>query len=482
MRRLLRLSAALPLTGLAIFLLLSACGPIEPPDKHGVLVVAVREAPALFQPVGQEGEGAEASGFDFDTVEAFAATLGVKVHYVKVADPKAMLKPLRDGKVHFAATLPVPGDTAPIDGLKFSPPLRRAQPVLARHGDTLKPDGLDELAGRSVEVIAGTPQAASLRSLPSASRPQISERSNSDDVVLLARVANRASELAASDSMNFDIATNFYPDLAVAAELPGEIKFVWAFPAAGDPTLLARAEAFIEHIRKDGTLARISDRYFGHIHRVNSRGIVRFLEHRQTLLPHFRHEFVAAQELSGIDWRLLAALAYQESKWDPLATSPTGVRGMMMLTEDTADRMKVGNRLDARQSIRAGALYLAALMDELPPSVVGQDRLWLALAAYNLGMGHLRGARQFAVGLKRDPNAWYEMKQVLPLLARPEYYQRLKSGRARGGETVIMVENVRSYFDVLSRFEPAMKYAVEFQFKPAPAEERYPDIFTRPPM
>jgi len=125
-----------------------------------------------------------------------------------------------------------------------------------------------------------------------------------------------------------------------------------------------------------------------------------------------------------------------------------------MLTEDTADRMQVNNRLDPKESIAAGARYLADLMEQLPAGIKGPDRQWLALAAYNLGMGHLNGARQFAPGLKRDPDSWYDMKKVLPLLSRPEYYGRLKSGRARGGEAVIMVENVRTYYDILSRFEP----------------------------
>jgi membrane-bound lytic murein transglycosylase F len=126
---------------------------------------------------------------------------------------------------------------------------------------------------------------------------------------------------------------------------------------------------------------------------------------------------------------------------------------MMMLTEDTADRLRVSNRLDPAQSIRAAARYLADLRDELPATVKEPDRTWLALAAYNLGQGHLNGARQFAAGMKRDANSWYEMKRILPLMARPEYYARLKSGRARGGEAVIMVENIRSYYGVLRRFE-----------------------------
>ncbi len=450
--------------------LLAACGRIDSPQQRGELVIAVSEAPGLFQPGTAEEK--EISGFNFDTVEAFAAALGVPARYVKATDPQEMATLVRRGKVHMAASLPVATGSASFEGLLLSPELRTSKPVLVRHSDALGPDGLTALSGLSVEVVAGTPQAHSLRMLPEASRPQVIERNDSNDITLLEQLAGRASSLVASDSLSFDIATNYYPDLAIAAELPGEIKFVWAFAANADPALFDRATAFIEHIRKDGTLARISDRYFGHIRRVNPLSVARFLEHRQTLLPLFRRDFVAAQEITGIDWRLLAALAYQESQWDPLATSPTGVRGIMMLTEDTADRMKVSNRLDAAQSIRAGSLYLAGMIDQLPPGAVEPDRTWLALAAYNLGMGHLNGARQFAPGLKRDPNSWYDMKQVLPLLARPEYYSRLKSGRARGGEAVILVENVRTYFDILVRFEPALRFTLIPPFK---RREAFPD-------
>jgi len=229
----------------------------------------------------------------------------------------------------------------------------------------------------------------------------------------------------------------------------------WAFPAKGDAALVQKAEAFLERIRRDGTLERLVDRYFGHVHRLGAGDLERFFEKLHSVLPRYRRHFIEAQALHGIDWRLLAALAYQESQWDPLATSYTNVRGMMMLTEDTADRLRVSDRLDARQSILAGTRYLAELREQLPPEAPEPDRIWLAVAAYNLGMGHLNGARFIASLVKRDPNSWYEMKQVLPLLAKPEYYSRLKSGAARGGEAVIMTENIRTYYDILRRYEKA---------------------------
>jgi membrane-bound lytic murein transglycosylase F len=447
-------------------LLLAACDRVEPPKEGGELVVGVREAPALFQ--RETPDGTEASGFDHDLVETFAAALGLKPRYVTATDPQDLIRLLKEGKVHFVASLPVATGVAGVGdarGLQLTRPNRTAQAALVRHADALGPDSVDELAGHTVETVAGTPQVANLKAIPGPRQPLVIERTDIDDIALLERVATRASPLAATDTLSFRIAANFYPDLALAAELPGEVSFVWGFAADGDTALFERAQGFLRHIEEDGTLARIADRYFGHIRRVDTNGIARLLERRTTLLPKYRRDFVAAQEVTGIDWRLLAALAYQESQWNPLATSPTGVRGMMMLTEDTADRMKVSNRLDAAQSIHAGALYLANIIDDLQPSITGPDRTWLALAAYNLGQGHMNGARAIAAGLKRDPDSWYEMKKVLPLLARPEYYGRLKSGRARGGEAVIMVENVRTYFDVLSRFEPPLKFTLIPPFK-----------------
>ncbi len=183
--------------------------------------------------------------------------------------------------------------------------------------------------------------------------------------------------------------------------------------------------------------------------------VVTFINRITSLLPKYRAIFQQAQLETEIDWRLLAAIAYQESHWDPLNTSPTGVRGMMMLTEETADRLGVSNRLDPKESILAGARYVNILKDYLPESVQEPDRTWQALASYNIGPGHFSAARTIARQLGSDSNSWYEMKKILPLLARPQYYSRLKSGRARGGEAVIMVENVRMFYDILQRHAPS---------------------------
>ena len=424
---------------------LAACTRIEPPQAEGSLVVAIREAPAFFQ-----GEGATASGFEHDLITAFTDSLGLKLRFIEAVDAVELNDLALAGRVHLAASVPLGNGP-----LLFSSPIRSVAQWIVGHNNVTGPERLSDLAGQTVEVVAGSPLADTLRGLDEKSRPRVVEVPHIDEMELLARVAEGKTTLAAVYAIHLDLAVNFHPELSPLLQLPGKLEFGWAFGGEGAEALRAQADAFLASARADGTLARIHDRYFGHIKRINAAGIAQFLDDTRSKLPAWRRHFQSAQDLSGIDWRLLAALAYQESKWDPLATSPTGVRGMMMLTEDTADHLRVKNRLDAQESIRAGARYLAELAEQIPDSAKHPDRLWLALSAYNLGMGHFRGARSIAKSMKRDPDVWYDMKQVLPQLARPEIYARLKSGAARGGEAVIMVENIRNYYDILSRFEPA---------------------------
>jgi membrane-bound lytic murein transglycosylase F len=437
---------------LAIGMLLGGCDlfkqftQLKPPGPDQPLVVGLLADPVVQQ-VAPNSEGMD--GFSRDLIELFAKELGVELKPVVAADYPALLDMLHSGKVHMAASLPFRSDDPMVI---YSPPLRETRQVIVHHASSRPISDLDKLAGREIALLPGAPQANTLRALRLDPPPLLVEHGGSDALGLLADVARRRHELVATDELHFAIAANVHPDIEVALELPDKLYCGWGFPASsGD--LLLRATRFIDAIRSDGTLRQLNDRYFGHLKRMDSRDIEVFLGHVRGRLPHYRHAFQEAQEITGLDWRLLAALAYQESKWDALATSPTGVRGMMMLTEETADRLGVSNRLDANESILAGARYLAYLMDELPNEVKQPDRLWLALAAYNLGMGHLNGGRYFASSLKRDPNLWVDMKEVLPLLSQPEYYERLKSGRARGGEAVILVENIRNYYDALSRFE-----------------------------
>jgi membrane-bound lytic murein transglycosylase F len=247
---------------------------------------------------------------------------------------------------------------------------------------------------------------------------------------------------------------NVYPGLAVAFDIGDTQKIVWALPPRSSQALRNALARFVEQAHKDGSIKRIYERYFGHVKRLDSSDILGILQRRPQRLPGLRQHFQEAQTLTGIDWRLLAAIGYQESQWNAFATSPTGVRGVMMLTGETADRMGVKDRLNARQSIIGGARYLALMKDSLPPRIPEPDRTWLALAAYNQGQGHMEDARRIAQARGGNPDSWADVKEALPFLARGTYSKAMKYGYARGGEALHFAENIRNYYDILLRLEP----------------------------
>jgi membrane-bound lytic murein transglycosylase F len=270
---------------------------------------------------------------------------------------------------------------------------------------------------------------------------------------LLASLAEGEIDYVVADSHIVQLSHNFHPELAVAFDVGRPEYLAWAFPKDGDAWLYKKSLQFFARIQHDGTLKRLQDRYYGHIERLEQADVIGFLTKMNTVLPRYRDWFQEAQDITGIDWRLLAALGYQESKWDPLATSPTNVRGLMMLTEDTADLMGVTDRLDPKQSIIAGAQYLLIQQETLPPRIAEPDRTWFALAAYNVGYGHLEDARVLAQRQGLNPNAWPDLKRSLPLLSKAEFHSGVKHGFARGGEPVIFTENIRTYYDILLKYE-----------------------------
>jgi len=437
------------LTTLILAIFIAGCGEnvLQAHEKSKDFVILTRPGTTTCS----TDESSGVSGFDCDLTRLFVQRLGLKSLIVVANSDNDILQKLKSGEGQMSAAWQTPVDDPEI---RSSSPYFQSHNLLITHEASLPLSRIDQLAYKTVHVVAGSRQETALRELQEkVPELHIGSTQRQTALDLMEAVATQRYEAALVNNAEFDVGSNFYPELQGSLVIGPTKPIVWLFAPNVAPDLIAKANAFLEDLQKSGEMDRLKDRYFGHVDRLTQADSVRFIERMRTVLPLYRPFFHASQVDTGIDWRVLAALAYQESQWTPQATSPTGVRGMMMLTEDTADRLGVSNRLDPAQSIRAGAQYLRDLRDELPPSVDEPDRLWMALAAYNLGMGHFNAARYIAKAEKADPNAWYEMKRVLPLLAQARYYSHLKSGRGRGGEAVIMVENIRVFTDILNRYE-----------------------------
>lgn len=424
--------------------------PLPPPTPgQHPLVVVTHPGPLSYDTQSE----AQASGFDHDLVREFATQQGWDIEFISVP-PRDIATYLIKGKAHLAAGWLTPGENA---ALKASSPYMATEDIIVQNEAGLPVDQARKLAGRSIHVIPGSRQAANLGELAETLQGvQITPFTKGDELQLLEAVSKGDIELALIDRALLKLALNFYPNLQTGLVLGKPSPITWLFAPQAPAKLQEDSEAFLKKARKEGLIKRLEDRYLGHVTRLTQADVVRFITSIETLLPKYRKLFQAAQSATGMDWRLIAAVAYQESLWDPLATSPTGVRGMMMLTEETADRLGVKNRLDPREAIPAGARYLSYLRTAITATAPDPDSYWLALAAYNIGPGHFNAAKRIARQVKKNPDSWYEMKSVLPLLAQPQYYENLISGRARGGEAIIMAENVRMFYGILSHHEPPL--------------------------
>lgn len=463
-----RITAALVCTFLAGCDFKLPSEPLPPVQQSGELVVITRNSPTTYY---EDAEG-EQVGVEHDLVNLFAREeLGVKARFVVAKQFNEILPFLANHQAHIAAAgLSVTPER--LKRFKFSTPYQTVeqQVVYNSNANGEIPFEIKGLIGKHIQVVAGSSYAESLKAekknYPALAWEEITGQESED---LLDKLAREAADIVIADSNIVSVAQNFHPVLSVAFNLTGKQSLAWAFPKDVDPYLYNKAQEFFERIQKDGTLKRLLDRYYGHVKRLERADVEGILVAGNTVLPKFRRLFHGAQEATELDWRLIAAIGYQESHWDEHATSPTGVRGLMMLTGDTADRLGVTDRLDPKQSILAGARYVVTLKDIIPDAIPEPDRTWFALAAYNIGYGHLEDARILAQKLKLDPNSWTDLKTTLPLLSKSAYHEGAKHGYARGGETVIFVENVRTYYDILAKFEKP--YQRVFSTKPPKASK-----------
>jgi peptidoglycan lytic transglycosylase F len=444
--------------GLAL-LAFSACErlpPSPPPAKPGINVI-IRPGPSTWF----TGPNGQTAGFDHDLLTRFARERGVPLNVTFADGAAALLQKLGQGEAQLgagglfqaASATARDIDSAGSPALAWSTGYHAVEPVLIYNVDGFRPKRWSDLNGATVAYPAHTGLDAPLASVR-LQQPDVNWRAvdvvSADD--LIAQVADGTLSYAVVASSDAAIARNIYLDFDVAFPAGPRREFAWAV-APGYPELRDALDAFFARLRKDGTLARLADRYFTPPEEVERIDAGVFQERIRTTLPEWRRTFVEAQAKSGVEWRLLAAIAYQESQWDPIATSETGVRGLMQLTEETARHLGVVDRLDAKQSAIGAARYLSDLKRKLPARIAEPDRTWLALAAFNIGIAHLEDARILAQRQKLNPDLWTDIRKVLPLLAEPEYYMNAKYGYARGGMPVAFVGRVRGYYDILLRSE-----------------------------
>nr|WP_113867230.1 membrane-bound lytic murein transglycosylase MltF [Brenneria salicis]NMN90862.1 membrane-bound lytic murein transglycosylase F [Brenneria salicis ATCC 15712 = DSM 30166]RBP61557.1 membrane-bound lytic murein transglycosylase F [Brenneria salicis ATCC 15712 = DSM 30166]RLM30375.1 lytic transglycosylase F [Brenneria salicis ATCC 15712 = DSM 30166] len=307
-----------------------------------------------------------------------------------------------------------------------------------------RPRNMEKLPGR-LAVTSGSAHIATLRDLRDKKYPQLNWESASDLTSndLLKQVADGNLDYTIADSVTIGLMQRIHPQLAVAFDLSDEEPVTWYMRRAHDDSLSAALLDFFSQMVEDGTLASLEEKYLGHVGEFDYVDTTTFLNAIDETLPAYRPLF--EKYATEIDWKLLAAISYQESHWNSLATSPTGVRGLMMLTRNTAESLDVTDRLDPEQSIRGGAQYMSHMMQKMPDTIPEDEKIWFALASYNMGYAHLLDARKLTEKQQGNPDSWVDVKMRLPMLSQKRYYAQTTYGYARGRQAYYYVENIRRY-------------------------------------
>lgn len=442
----------------ALALLLAGCqidsepkSELEQIRARGVLRVGTLNNQLSYY-IGPDGP----SGLDYELAREFARELGVKLEMKPAYRLSSLFPALKNGEIDIIAAGLSQSEQRLKDYRAGPAYYYVSQQVVYKKGQW-RPRNIEQLIAKQDELYLESGDAPifsvvndshfentldSLKSTYPEFRYYVDNNADVNDLLKL--VSQGELKFTMADSVEISLSQRIYPDIATAFEMTEDQPISWFMRRSDDESLYAMMIEFFGNLKQSGSLASLEEKYIGHIGTfdyVDTRAFIRALDSR---LPKWMPLFQKYSE--EFDWRLIAALAYQESHWNPNAKSPTGVRGMMMLTLPTARSVDVTNRLNPEQSVRGGVEYLRRMMERIPDSIPDHEKIWFALASYNVGYGHMMDARRLTKLQGGSPDAWADVKDRLPQLRQKKYFTQTRYGYARGDEALSYVENIRRYY------------------------------------
>jgi len=409
------------------------------------LTVLIRNSPSVYYE-GVDGP----TGFEYDLVKALADSLGMQVDLKVYYNVNEVLEAINNGEGDLASAAITITDERKAEYVFSEPYQTVQQQVIYKRGNRF-PDSLSGLVNFNILVSSSSSYDQRLNELKE-EYPKLTWKTTDElsTEQILEKVSKGEVECTIADNNLFAINQRYFPGLEAAIPISEEQPLGFAINKK-NKALQKYVNLWLEEFENKKQMAILRDRYYGHINIFDYVDIRTFHNRINTRLPKYEGLFKKAGNKNNIQWELLAAQAYQESHWDPKAKSPTGVRGIMMLTENTAKSLGVSNRMDAAESILGGAKYLKRLERIVPDEFKEDDKIYYSLAAYNVGMGHMKDARKLAEKLGFDTTTWKGLKKVLPLLSNKKYYKTLEYGYARGTEPVRYINRIQNYTEILEQ-------------------------------
>lgn len=429
--------------------------------ERGFLRVATLINPTIYVPDKNQTQGLE-----FDLVTRFAANLGLGVRFIVAKNIDNAYKLVAEDKVDFAAA----GLVVNLDRerkFRYGPSYLSVRRQLIYRQGVDKPKNLQDIGNATLAVEQGSSNQhwldernkQGLLDIP-ADQDASTMGSQPDDYAIRIKLEESSlGTLEALENGTVDygivlsheamLGQKLSDKIKVATDLGPPVSFAWAFSRLADESLLDKARQFFATIRANNELKNLIDRHYAQFEQLDQQLAQQFIEDVDKRISPYLAAFKAAGEKYNIDWRLLAAMAYQESKWDPEARSHMGAYGIMQITAPTAQDIGLIDPSNPVKNIMAAAKYLDQLRAMIPDNAQEPDRTYLAMAAYNIGIGHLTDAIKLTKEQGGDPNRWRDIRERLAQLSNPKIYRKLRNGYARGDETIQYVENIRALHDLM---------------------------------
>jgi len=414
-----------------------------------VMRVALENGPGYFTDRGQ------LRGFEYELVKRFADRLDVSIQVVVPPERADAVRWLRAGKADLVATTLTPADVGDGTEVRLTRPYRFSAATVVGAAGRSKFAGTEDLAETELHIPEGSVHWPGLRILAAdlpasliAAPPHldaIADGLRRGDYPLLVIDRDELGALTAGDD-----------SISPLLDLPGEVALHWAVPA-GASELAAALDSYLKSEYRGTVYNVLRRRYFG------SRGRPPASAPRgDGSLSPFDDIVRRVAANHGVDWRLIVAQMYQESRFDPKARSRAGALGLMQVLPRTARQMGRFDLTDPRQSVEAGVAYLDWLRQRFEPGLPDATLMAFMLASYNAGYGHVSDARKVAERNGWDPNRWSDnVERAMLLLMRRDVARTVRHGYCRGTEPVRYVRDITERFRAYARLtdEPSRRIA-----------------------
>ncbi len=406
-------------------------------------------------------------GFQYELAKHLADQLGVRLQMVVPADRDSLTAALLAGEGDIiAAGMSITAGRE--RKVVFSPTVTQVQRFVVTHEDIVKPLATPSDLSRFVlhlnfrSTTFGMAEAFQRRLGLPLLVEDVPPEVEMEEMLRRIGVGDYEATIVDEDLLQLEQAAG----TPVVARLPigGPIQKGWAFRPSSTE-LAAQTSAFIEKHQKDGLIRIIYGKYFAPETRLarHARDF-EFRADEDGRISPYDELFRAAGEDTGIDWRLLAALAYSESRFDPTVRSRFGAVGLMQVLPSTAKQQKDVKlpknleraMLDPAFNIPLGAKYLKWLMARFERAGVSKkQQIRFALAAYNAGVGHVLDARELAHETGRDPNLWFgNVEQAMLLKKDRKWHKKTRFGFCRADQVIAYVSRIQTRYDVYVRHVP----------------------------